>query len=38
VKQEILHADGEKIVQLITYDASIQITLPDAAKNAKAAQ
>jgi hypothetical protein len=38
VKQEILHPDGEKIVQLITYDASIQITLPDEAKNAKAAQ
>ena len=38
VKQEILHADGEKIVQLITYDASIQITLPDEAKNAKVAQ
>jgi len=38
VKQEILHADGEKIVQLITYDTSIQITLPDEAKNAKAAQ
>jgi hypothetical protein len=35
VKQEILHPTGEKTVQLITYDASIQITLPDEAKNAK---
>jgi negative regulator of sigma E activity len=35
VKQETLNAEGLKIVQLITYDASIQITLPDEAKNAK---
>ena len=34
VKQEILKANGDKTVQLITYDASIQLTLPDAAKNA----
>jgi len=38
VKQEIIHANGEKIVQLITYDASIQLTLPDEAKNAAPAQ
>jgi len=38
LKQEILKANGDKTVQLITYDANIQLTLPDEAKNAKTAK
>jgi hypothetical protein len=38
VKRVDISPDGLKIVQLITYDASITLTLPDEAKNAAPAQ
>jgi hypothetical protein len=34
VKQIIINPQGEKTVQMITYDTSITLTLPDEAKNA----
>ena len=37
VKRENISPEGLKIVQLITYDASLTLTLPDEAKNAKIA-
>ena len=37
VKRVDVSPDGLKIVQLITYDATITVTLPDDAKNAKTA-
>ncbi len=35
VKQIIIDPEGQKTVQIITYDASIKLTLPDEAKNSK---
>jgi hypothetical protein len=38
VKQIIIDPQGVKTVQIITYDATITMTLPDEAKNAKVGQ
>jgi hypothetical protein len=38
VKQIIIDSQGKKTVQIITYDATITLTLPDEAKNAEIAK
>jgi len=38
VKQIIINPQGEKTIQMITYDATITLTLPDEAKNAPLSQ